>query len=79
MSIVIYSSKNCPFCELEKKILDSKNLSYKVIDVGSDIQKRKELILKSNGRRTVPQIFINDKHIGGYDELSLLNSKGKLI
>jgi len=79
MSIVIYSSKNCPFCELAKKILDSKNLSYKVIDVGSDIQKRKELILKSNGRRTVPQIFINDKHIGGYDELSLLNSKGKLI
>ena len=63
---------------MAKKLLDSKGLSYSEINIANDSQKREELMQKSGGQRTVPQIFINDQHIGGYGDLSKLNIRGKL-
>ena len=66
--IVIYTADNCPYCTMAKKLLDSKGLSYSEINIANDSQKREELMQKSGGQRTVPQIFINDQHIGGYGD-----------
>ena len=76
--IVIYTADNCPYCTMAKKLLDSKGLSYSEINIANDSEKRKALMQKSGGRRTVPQIFINDEHIGGCDELMALESAGHL-
>ena len=76
--IVIYTSDNCPYCNMAKKLLDSKGLSYSEINIANDSEKREALIQKSGGQRTVPQIFINDRHVGGYSDLSKLNIQGKL-
>lgn len=75
--IVIYSTNTCPYCEYAKALLKSKNLSYEEIRVDLDPDKRLEMETKSQ-RRTVPQIFINDKSIGGYDDLAALAKTGKL-
>ena len=63
---------------MAKKLLDSKSLSYSEINIANDSEKRKALMQKSGGQRTVPQIFINDQHIGGYSDLSKLSMQGKL-
>ena len=76
--IVIYTADNCPYCTMAKKLLDSKSLSYSEINIANDSEKRKALMQKSGGQRTVPQIFINDQHIGGYSDLSKLSMQGKL-
>lgn len=76
--IVIYTADNCPYCIIAKKLLDSKGLSYSEINIANDSEKRKALMQKSGGQRTVPQIFINDQHIGGYSDLSKLSIQGKL-
>ncbi len=77
-NIVIYTKDNCPFCTSAKQLLDSKNAKYEEINIGNDAKQREMLVQKSNGQMTVPQIFINDQHIGGYDKLSELNKEGKL-
>ena len=77
-NIIIYSSNNCGSCELAKSLLDSLNYQYQEINIQEMPDKRDEMLRKSNGRRTVPQIFINDLHVGGYDELNKLHLKGKL-
>jgi glutaredoxin 3 len=77
-NILIYSTSYCPYCDKAKKLLQKKNLSYKEIDVTNNDQMRVELIEKSNGRKTVPQIFINDYHVGGCDDLYALEAEGKL-
>ena len=77
-NIIIYSSNNCGYCELAKSLLDSLNYQYQEINIQEMPDKRDEMLRKSNGRRTVPQIFINDLHVGGYDELNKLHFKGKL-
>ena len=76
--IIIYSSNNCGYCELAKNLLDSLSYQYQEINVQKIPNKRDEMLRKSNGRRTVPQIFISDVHVGGYDELNKLHLKGKL-
>ena len=76
--IVIYTADNCPYCTMAKRLLDSKGLSYSEINIANDSEKRKALMQKSGGQRTVPQIFINDQHIGGYSDLSKLSMQGKL-
>ena len=76
--IIIYSSNNCGYCELAKNLLDSLSYQYQEINVQEIPNKRDEMLRKSNGRRTVPQIFISDLHVGGYDELNRLHLKGKL-
>ncbi len=75
--IEVYSTPNCPFCVSAKTLLKSKNLSYQEIDVSDDIDSLQKMI-KLSGLRTVPQIFINNQSIGGYEELSKMNAKGEL-
>ncbi|WP_136805722.1 glutaredoxin 3 [Desulfosediminicola flagellatus] len=77
-NITIYSTTRCPYCIKAKALFDRKNLSYEEIDVTGDDEARSELIKKANGLRTVPQIFIGDKHVGGCDDIYLLDSKGEL-
>ena len=76
--IEIYSKTTCPYCIRAKRLLDSKGLSYDehVIDFGG--QGRQEMIQRSGGRMTVPQIFIGGRHIGGCDDLVALEAMGKL-
>ena len=76
--IIIYSSNNCGYCELAKNLLDSLRYQYQEINIQEIPNKKDEMLRKSNGRRTVPQIFISDLHVGGYDELNRLHLKGKL-
>ena len=75
--IEVYSTPNCPFCVSAKSLLKSKNLSFQEIDVSDDIDSLQKMI-KLSGLRTVPQIFINNQSIGGYEELSKMNSEGDL-
>ena len=75
--IQIYSKEWCPFCAKAKALLRSKQLSYTEIDITSDLELEQEMIQRS-GRRTVPQIFIDDDSVGGYDDLAGLNATGEL-
>lgn len=76
-NIVIYSKAVCPYCVKAKFLLKRKKVDFTEIMVDSD-SVREEMIKKSGGRMTVPQIFINDKHIGGCDDLYALEDAGKL-
>lgn len=75
--VVIYTTAICPYCKDAKKLLEKKGVKYHEIPVDKDRDKLEEMI-KLSGRRGVPQIFINDKHIGGFDDLSALAISGKL-
>jgi len=75
--ITIYSTPTCPFCHAAKQLLNSKGQDYTEIRVDTDPQLRQEMMQKS-GRTSVPQIFIGDQHIGGFDDLNALNRAGKL-
>ncbi len=74
----MYSGPMCNFCEAAKRLLDRNNLKYEVIDISSGEGIRDEMIKKSNGKRTIPQIFFDDHHVGGYVELRELEKNGKL-
>ena len=76
--VVIYTGPMCNFCSAAKHLLNKKEISYEEIDIGYDDKKREEMLKKSNGAKTIPQIFIEDKHIGGYVELKALENKGEL-
>ena len=78
MGIVIYTTDTCPYCDQAKKLFKRKNVMYQEHDVSNNPTRRQALIEKSNGLRTVPQIFIDGQHIGGYDALSKLDMQGKL-
>ncbi len=77
MSVVIYTTKYCPYCIRAKYLLEDKNVSYKEIAVDGNGKLRQEMTQKS-GRNTVPQIWIKEKHIGGCDELFALQRAGQL-
>ena len=76
--IIIYSKDICPFCVKAKEFFQIKGLSYKEINISSSIELQQEMLEKSNGRKTVPQIFINGNHIGGYDDLISADQSGEL-
>mgnify|MGYP001218374447 CR=1 FL=1 len=76
--VVIYTGPMCNFCSAAKHLLNKKKISYKEIDIGLDEKKREEMLKKSNGAKTIPQIFIEEKHIGGYVELRALETNGEL-
>ncbi|MFQ3302143.1 MAG: glutaredoxin 3 [Planktomarina sp.] len=79
MSIVeLYTSPYCGYCHAAKRLLTSKSTTFQEIDISRDPGRRSEMLARANGERTVPQIFINDKHIGGCDELYALERSGKL-
>lgn len=76
-NILIYTTKICPYCVMAKRLLDKKGASYTEINVDSDPGLREEMMRKTN-RRTVPQIYIGDFHVGGFDELYALEQQKKL-
>ncbi|NIY79403.1 MAG: glutaredoxin 3 [Rhodobacteraceae bacterium] len=76
--VTLYTTPICPYCIAAKRLLDSKGVTYTDIDVMRDPTKRQEMMQKSNGGHTVPQIFIGDTHVGGCDELHALERAGKL-
>lgn len=76
-TIVVYTSASCPYCVRAKMLLDQKNVVYEEIRVDLDDQKREEMVERS-GRKSVPEIFINDKLIGGFDDLWALEQQGLL-
>ena len=77
-NIIMYTGPSCAFCDAAKRLLLRNNATFKEIDIGSEDGLRDEMIKKANGRRTVPQIFIDDYHVGGYEELRELEKQNKL-
>lgn len=73
-NIEIYIKNTCPFCHRAMDLLRAKNVTFTVIDLADDYTQREVMIARSNGRTTVPQIFINDQHIGGCDDLFALEA-----
>jgi glutaredoxin 3 len=76
-TIVVYTTGWCPYCQRARALLTEKGLEIKEINVEEDGKLREEMIARS-GRRTVPQIFIGDKHVGGCDDLYALDGSGEL-
>ena len=77
-NITVYMGPMCSYCDAAKRLLNKKNIPYKEINIALDEDKREEMLKKSNGKRTIPQIFIEDYHVGGYVELRALENKGEL-
>ena len=76
-AVVMYTTSWCPYCDRARRLLARKNVAFEEIDVESAPEKRAEMQQKS-GRRTVPQIFIGETHVGGSDDLHALEAAGKL-
>ncbi|MGE3622298.1 MAG: glutaredoxin 3 [Bdellovibrionales bacterium] len=76
--IVVYSGPNCPFCTRAKMLLQKKGAAFEEINVRSDPAKLEEMKAKSGGKQSIPQIFIDDRHIGGCDDLYALDARGGL-
>ncbi len=76
--VEVYATATCPYCHRARALLDRKGVSYELIDVGRAPERRAEMTGRAAGRRTVPQIFIDGKGIGGSDELHALEREGKL-
>ncbi len=76
--VEMYSKRMCPYCIRAKSLLKSKNVDIIDIPASSDLEKRREMNERSNGRNTFPQIFIDGVHIGGCDDLFALENAGKL-
>ena len=76
--VVIYTGPLCNFCSAAKHLLNKKKINYEEIDISYDDKKKEEMLKKTNGAKTIPQIFIGEKLIGGYVELRALDKDGKL-
>jgi glutaredoxin 3 len=76
--IIIYTTNYCPYCVKAKQLLRNKGVEFEEIDLTNDDTGRIQLVEKSGGRKTVPQIFVNGKHIGGCDDLFSLDAKKEL-
>ena len=78
-NITVYSGPMCNFCDAAKRLLSRNNLNYNEIDISTKEGLRDEMTQRANGRRTIPQIFFDDYHVGGYQELRELEKTGKLL
>lgn len=76
--ITVYSSPFCPYCMWAKKLLTSKEVTFEEISIGHDPELFDEMVERSGGRVTVPQIFIGETHVGGFDDMSALDRQGGL-
>ena len=76
--VEIYTKFFCGYCARAKRLLDSKEVDYEEIDLSSDPSRRSEMIHRAHGRTTVPQIFIDGRHVGGSDDLHALDRSGRL-
>ena len=77
MKVLMYTTAVCPYCQMAERLLRSKGADVEKVRVDLEPERRMEMIQKT-GRRTVPQIYIGDKHVGGYDDLAALERAGKL-
>ena len=77
-NVELYTSPTCGYCHAAKRLLTQKGVSYSEVNVAADPNKRAEMMKRSNGGRTVPQIFIGKTHVGGYDDMAALENAGKL-
>ena len=78
MKVKIYSTAMCPFCDRAKMLLQKRDIEFTELKVDQDVKLFEEMLALSNGRRSVPQIFIDDKHIGGFDDLVDFDMEGGL-
>jgi len=78
-NITMYTGPMCNFCDAAKRLFARNNLTYEEIDISSKDGLRDEMIKKASGKRTIPQIFFDDHHVGGYVELRELEKKGELV
>lgn len=76
--IEIYSKNPCPYCVMAKKLLESKGYEYEEINLSQHPERTDEMLERSGGRMTVPEIFIDGELVGGYDDLAELDRQGKL-
>ncbi|MHA3914388.1 glutaredoxin 3 [Halovulum sp. GXIMD14793] len=77
-TVELYTTPICGYCAAAKRLLTQKGVSYSEINVMQSPERREEMIQRANGGRTVPQIFIGDQHIGGFDDMNALDRAGKL-
>ena len=77
-NITMYTGPMCNFCDAAKRLFSRNNIKYQEIDISSKDGLMDEMIKKANGKRTIPQIFFDNLHIGGYQELRNLEKTGKL-
>ena len=77
-NVTIYTGPYCNYCDAAKRLLTRNNTPYKEINVAEVDGAKDEMIKKANGKRTIPQIFFDDQHIGGYDEVRALEKENKL-
>ncbi len=76
--VEIYTKGTCPYCARARRLLEDKGARYDEYEISTDPDKRAEMIQRSNGRSTVPQIFIDGRHVGGSDDLAELERRGQL-
>tara|TARA_B110001452_G_scaffold176225_1_gene147787 strand:+ start:153 stop:410 length:258 start_codon:yes stop_codon:yes gene_type:complete len=76
--VVIYTGPMCNYCSAAKHLLNKKKVTYTEFDIGIDVSKMKEMQERTKGARTIPQIFIGETYVGGYNELKALEVAGKL-
>ena len=76
--VVMYSTAFCGYCQRARNLLERKGVAVQEIKVDEDMRERETMVKRSGGRRTVPQIFIGEKHVGGYDDLAALDRSGEL-
>jgi glutaredoxin 3 len=76
--VMVYSTTHCPYCLRAKALLQKRAIPYEEVDVTNDVPKREWLVQAAGGRKTVPQIFIDGRSIGGFQELAELDAKGDL-
>lgn len=77
-NVVIYTKPTCPYCVRAKMLLAQKGVDFTEVDIAAQPERRDEMIAKANGGHTVPQIFIDDQHIGGCDDMFVLEQSGRL-
>ena len=77
--ITIYTGPLCNYCDAAKRLLSRNNAPYKEINIAQVDGAMDEMIKKANGKRTIPQIFFDDQHIGGYDDIRSLEKENKLL
>ena len=75
--VVMYSSMFCPYCSMAKRLLESKGIAFEEISVDLESALRAEMMARANGRHTVPQIFVGEHHVGGFDDLYALEQAGE--
>jgi len=78
-NVTLYMGPKCNFCDAAKKLLVRNNVPFNEINIALEEGKREEMLNKSNGKKTIPQIFFNELHVGGYEELRALEKKGELL